>query len=124
MRKALPLLAIALFVVPVLVGAQVTQPNIDEPTSPITGDEITLQDITDVIGNIANFLIAIGVIIAIIFIVIGGIKYMASGGDPGKAGEARSMVINGLIGAAIVLGVGVLLATAEYILGAISTGNL
>jgi|SRR3989344_1541168 len=124
LKALIPLMLLALWVVPLVVGAQVTAPAITTPTNPLPSDEINLQDITNIIGSIANFLIAIGVIIAIIFIVVGGIRYMAAGGDSAKAGEARTWIINGLIGAAIVLGVGVLLATAEYILNSIAAGTL
>ena len=120
----MPLVLLALFVVPMVAGAQVTAPTVTTPTNPLPDDEINLQDISNIIGNIANFLIAIGVIIAIVFIVVGGIRYMAAGGDSSKASEARGWIINGLIGAAIVLGVGILLATAEYIIQAIGAGQL
>ncbi|PJE50348.1 MAG: hypothetical protein COV29_04185 [Candidatus Yanofskybacteria bacterium CG10_big_fil_rev_8_21_14_0_10_36_16] len=111
---------VTLLVVPVVVFGQV----LNEPSPPLTGDAVELADIESVITRIGNFLIAIGVIIAVIFIIIGGIKYMAAGGDAAKAGEARTTIINGLIGAMVVLGVGVLLSTAGYVLDALSQGTL
>ena len=108
-----------MLVVPVMVSAQ-----LNDPSPPLSGDAIELADLESIIETIANFLIAIGVIIAVIFIIIGGIKYMAAGGDSSKAADARNMIINGLIGAAVVLGVGVLLSTAGYILDAFSQGTL
>ena len=119
-KKVLPFMVIAMMlVVPVMVSAQ-----LNDPSPPLSGDAIELADLESIIETIANFLIAIGVIIAVIFIIIGGIKYMAAGGDSSKAADARNMIINGLIGAAVVLGVGVLLSTAGYILDAFSQGTL
>ncbi len=81
------------------------------PTSPYTGGEVTLAEIERLIQRIAQFLIISGVIIAVIFIIWGGITYMMAGGDSTKAGEAKTRIINGVIGAAVVLGVGVILST-------------
>ena len=80
--------------------------------SPPAGTAWTIDRIEALITRIGNFMIFVGVIIAVIFIIYGGIKYMSARGDPKKAEEARSAIINGIIGAAIVLGVGVILNTA------------
>lgn len=68
--------------------------------------------ITQLLETVANFMIGIGITIAVIFIIWGGIKYMSAGGDSKKADEAKTAIINGIIGAVIVLGVGVILRTA------------
>jgi len=73
---------------------------------PITGAPITLAEIQDRIQTVAQFLIVVSMVIAVIVIVYGGIKWMFMG-DAG----AKDIVKNGLIGAAIVLAVGVLLQT-------------
>lgn len=76
-----------------------------------TGSALDLTKVQDIIERIANFLIIIAIVIAVIFIVWGGIRYMTSRGDKTKSDEARKMIINGVIGAAVVLGVGVILNT-------------
>ena len=76
----------------------------------------TVDRIEDLITRIGNFMITIAVIIAVIFIIWGGIKYMTARGDPKKAEEARTAIINGMIGAAVVLGVGVILRTASAVI--------
>lgn len=68
-----------------------------------------LSYIQGLIQTVANFLIIVGVIIAVIFIIWGGITWMAAGGDETKAKEAKTRIKNGIYGAAIVLGVGVIL---------------
>ena len=72
------------------------------------GEEITLAEIQNIIETIAQFLIVISIVIAVIFIIWGGIRYMASGEDK-KA--AKATIWNGIIGAAVVLAVGVILNT-------------
>ncbi len=92
----------ALIALPILSFAAVNLP---------TGTELTLTKVQQLIETLANWLIIIGVVIAVIFIIWGGIKYMASGGDAAKAKEATTAIRNGVIGAAVVLGVGVILRT-------------
>jgi type IV secretory pathway VirB2 component (pilin) len=75
------------------------------------GTELTLTKIKDIIQTVANWLIIVGVIIAVIYIIWGGVSYMAARGDAAKAKTATEHIKNGVIGAAIVLGVGVILRT-------------
>src|SRR3989338_11349726 len=89
----------AIALMPVLVLAQA----LPLPTSPYTGEPVTLSKIQDVITSVAKFLILISMIIAVIFIVWGGISYMTAGDDASRATAARSRIINGIIGAFVVL---------------------
>ena len=98
-RLAVPAALISL---PILSFAAVNLP---------TGTELTLAKIQQLIETLANWLIIIGVVIAVIFIIWGGIKYMTARGDEKKATEAKTAIFNGIIGAAVVLGVGVILRT-------------
>jgi hypothetical protein len=109
--KILPMLAIvAVVMAPVAVLA------LENPTPPLSGDPVTLRTIEDIINRIAQFLIVFGVILAVIFIIWGGISWMAAGGDDDKVGKAKSRITNGIIGAAIVLGVGVILQTLSSLI--------
>ena len=92
----------ALIALPVLSFAAVNLP---------TGTELTLTKIQQLIETLANWLIIIGVVIAVIFIIWGGIKYMTARGNDVAIKEAKSSIFNGIIGAAVVLGVGVILRT-------------
>lgn len=99
-RLAVPAALVSL---PILAFADVTLP---------AGTGFTLTKIQQIIETVANWLIIIGVVIAVIFIIWGGIKYMTARGDAKKAEEARSAIVHGVIGAVVVLGVGVILRTA------------
>ena len=92
---------------PVLVFAA-----LQNPVPPLTGNTaVTLTEIQYRITQIAQFLIIVGVILAIIFIIWGGITYMFAGGDAEKATVAKDRIKNGIIGAGVVLAVGVILQT-------------
>ncbi len=108
LRIYLPgLVLISLLVMPMVASALAT---------PGTGDRgLTLTEIEDLIDTVANFIIAIGIIIVVIAIVWAGIQFAIAGGDETKVSNAKGWLKNGLIAALIVLGVGVLLNTASNI---------
>lgn len=81
------------------------------PTSPFAGAGFTLADARDLVTTIARFLVLISVVIAVIFIVWGGMMYMMAGDDTTKSGAAKSRIVNGIIGALVVLAVGLILQT-------------
>ena len=83
---------------------------------PPPGKEFTVSDIQKAIETIANFMIYIGVAVAVIFITWGGITYMTAGGDEEKIGTAKKRIIWGLVGAAIIVGVGAIIRTLQSIL--------
>ena len=98
-------MVIMALLMPVLVLA------ITGPQPPVGGTPITLSEIEARIRQIAQFIIVVSVILAVIFIIWGGITYMPAGGDETKAGAAKTRIWNGVIGAAVVLAVGVILQT-------------
>jgi len=75
------------------------------------GQPITFSEVDSLIGRVAQFLVVISVLIAIIMIVWSGITYMAAGANATKVAEAQARLKSAIIGAAIVLGVGVIIQT-------------
>ena len=100
-------LAIAAVLTPMLVLAA----TLPTPTPPTVGTAVTLNEIEALIRRIAQFLIIVSVIVAVIFIIWGGVMYMAARGNEEQATKAKTTIFNGIIGAAVVLGVGVILQT-------------
>ena len=90
---------------PVLVLA------LNAPVPPVGGTAVTLSEIEGRIRQVAQFVIIVSVILAVIFIIWGGIAYMTAGGDETKTKAATGRIWNGVIGAAVVLAVGVILQT-------------
>ena len=80
---------------------------------PASGDALTLPRAMDILTAVGNYLIIFSVIFAVIAIVWGGIQYMFS---PDKAEAAKSRIKNGIIGTAVVLGVGLIIKTIVSII--------
>lgn len=105
-KKISKWLPLALSALP-LTAFAVSVPGVVTPP----GTELTLDKIKAIIETVANFMIIAGMVVAVIFIVWGGLSYMMARGDATKAKTAKDHMKNGVIGAAIILGVGVILNT-------------
>lgn len=87
MKKALPIfLVLFLLALPLIANAQ-------------TNPEIVLCNL---LKNIEKIIAAIGFGLAVILLIVGGIQYMTAGGNPEKADKAKKLMINAIIGIAIV----------------------
>ena len=61
------------------------------------------SDAIDVVGNVLNTVYFWIGILAIVFIIIGGVHYTTSQGDPGKVAKAKSTILYAIIGLVIAL---------------------
>ena len=75
------------------------------------GKPITFDELDYLIARVATFVMVTSVLLAVIFIVRAGVTWMMAGADATKVGEAREQLKSGIIGALIVLGVGVIINT-------------
>lgn len=101
MKKFLiPFLVSVFLITPLIVSAQI---------SPI----LVICNILEVIQVI---ILAIGLGIAIIIIIVGGIQYMTAGGDAAKVETARKLLINAVIGIAIILAAAFVIAVVQGML--------
>jgi hypothetical protein len=82
------------------------------------------NDICTLLGRIKTILLVVGIGIAVLLIIIGGIMYMTSQGDDEKAGKAKKMIINALIGVAIMLVALVLVSWVQSLLTGSGIGNI
>ena len=89
-----------------LVSMAITTPGVPTP-----GQAVTLNEVERLINGVARFLIVVSVIVAVIFIVYGGIRWIAAGSNEDAVKSAKTIVWNGIIGALVVLAVGVILQT-------------
>jgi len=97
--------AAVLVLLPLVVLAQLPVPTV--PTVPGT----SLTEIESLINRIGQFLMVIGVALALIFIIYGGIVWMNAGSEPEKIKNAKLRMKQGAWGALIVLAVGLILQT-------------
>ena len=56
------------------------------------------NELPNLITDILKGIIAIAGLIAVIFIIVGGVSYMTSAGDPGKVKKAKDTILYALIG--------------------------
>ena len=59
------------------------------------------NQLPDVIQGILNAIIAVSGIIAVVYVIIGGINYMTSNGDAGKLEKAKKTIFYAVIGLAV-----------------------
>ncbi len=72
------------------------------------------------LNNILTWVLAIIFLIAFIYLIMSGVKYITSGGDAAKATEARNGVLNAIIGVIIVLLAFVILRFAGSLAGTVT----
>lgn len=58
--------------------------------------------IKDLLADIVNIFSAIVGVVAVIMIIVGGLRYITSGGDSGKVGTAKNTLIYAIIGLVVV----------------------
>lgn len=106
LKKYIVVSAVAMLVfMPVFVLAQL--PTVNPPVVPGT----TLTEVENILRRVAQFILILGVIAALIYIVLGGITWMRAGGDETKIKEAKTKIWSGVYGALVVIAVGLILQT-------------
>ncbi|MBT4856647.1 hypothetical protein HON52_00465 [Candidatus Uhrbacteria bacterium] len=61
------------------------------------------SDLKSTIGNLINVFLGFLGIIAVLIVLMGGFKWMTAGGNDDKVGEAKRLLVAGIIGLAIIL---------------------
>ena len=99
MKKIISSSLAALGALPVSVLAFTGQTTVAPSAAGVT----SIADFYQVIQIAARWLVVFGIIIGAVFIIVGGIQYMTSGGSEDGVKTAKAKIIGGLIGIAIVL---------------------
>ncbi len=60
-------------------------------------------NLTDTIGQLIRVALGFLGVVAVVIILLGGFKWMTAGGNDEKVGEAKKLIIAGIIGLAIIL---------------------
>lgn len=88
-------------------------------------DIAPINNITKVIQNAVKFILLAAFVLAFIFLIIGGIRWITAGGDEKAVAGARGMITAALIGLVIVLVSYALIVLVEQFFGVrIITGNI
>ncbi|MFA5133556.1 MAG: pilin [Patescibacteria group bacterium] len=75
------------------------------------GGKNTVAGLTDYIPSVYNYALSIVSILAIIMIMVGGLRYLTAGGDSGKIGSAKETILGAVIGLFLAFGSYLLLQT-------------
>jgi hypothetical protein len=95
------------------VLAQSTNPGITGFNMPSTVP--TTGVLLGWLRNIGYFMLTAGVIIAVIVLAFTGIRWMTSGADATKSGNAKKAFFNALLGIIVLFAIGLILITASSI---------
>lgn len=74
-------------------------------------------NLTQVIENLRNWIVGILAVLATLFLTIGGLRYLAAGGDPGEVERAKSALRSAAIGYALAILAPLLFAVLQGIVG-------
>jgi amino acid transporter len=79
------------------------QLNRNFPCDPSTGIRCTETSIPQIFRTIINWALGIAFGVAVIFLIIGGFRYITAGGNEESVEKGKSSVINALIGIVIIV---------------------
>ncbi|MCX6809195.1 MAG: hypothetical protein NTZ65_00335 [Candidatus Berkelbacteria bacterium] len=82
---------------------------------------ISSNSLSSLIGTVVTFALVIVGVIAVIYLIFGGITYVTAGGDAEKAGKGRQTITNAIIGIVIIIAA---LAIFNAVVGGAETGTL
>ncbi|MBL6280271.1 hypothetical protein JMF97_29335 [Micromonospora fiedleri] len=82
-----------------------------------TPQPLAVNSINQVISNITGWIMGIIALVATMFLVIGGLRYMTAGGDPAQVEQAKGNFKSALIGYALAVLAPVILQVLQGILG-------
>jgi hypothetical protein len=95
-------LALALVVTPFLAGAQFQVPNSGGTGLP-QGGLAGQGNLQGFIFQVINIALALAGLIAVLFLIIGGFRYITSAGNEDAAGQAKKMILNAVIGIIVII---------------------
>jgi hypothetical protein len=96
------IMAISFLMVPVAFAAPCTAQQIADGTCPIvTGRIVSMATLMAFLSQVTSWMLAALMIMALIFIIMGGYSYISSKGEAAAVTKAKNYIIYALIGVAI-----------------------
>lgn len=78
---------------------------------------VPTTDASSVIAFVINVIIVLGIVLSLIFLLWGGIRWITSGGDKAKVDSARGTIVAAIVGLIIVILAWVIINTVLTVLG-------
>lgn len=117
---ALPFMGLAPAIAPVAHAQELTADQILDPAfGASTG--LGQADLKTTIGQLIKVALGFLGVIAVVIILLGGFKWMTAGGNDDKVGEAKRLIIAGIIGLAIILSA---YAIASFVITSVVTATV
>jgi hypothetical protein len=95
-------MALVLVVSPFLADAQ-WRPVDSGQTGLPSGGLGSSTSLTDFIGRVINIALALAGLIAVLFLIIGGFRYITAGGNEDAASSAKKIILNAVIGIIVII---------------------
>lgn len=105
-----------------IIGVSVSIPPVFAVDACPTGQfdplcKLQIGNDSTLIANIINILLVVAVLLAIVFLIYGGIRWIMSGGDKAKVDTARSTIISAIIGLVIAFAAFFIISLVQYFFG-------
>jgi hypothetical protein len=98
---ALICLSLVLVVAPFVAGAQFRIP--DPGGTGLGGGIGSETTLTGFILRVINIALALAGLIAVLFLIIGGFRYITAGGNEDASGQAKKIILNAVIGIIVII---------------------
>lgn len=93
-----------------------SQPGVSDEVLRANGCKTDAPALDKVVVNIVNAIVGVLGLVAVVFIIVGGVNYMTSGGDSGKLQKAKSTILYAVIGLVIAV---LAFAIVNFVIGTI-----
>ncbi|MBI2065440.1 MAG: hypothetical protein HYT62_05350 [Candidatus Yanofskybacteria bacterium] len=88
-----------------------------DPLGGFPGEDLSFQDINQIVIGLACWLARVASLLAAIFVIWAGLKFVTAGGDPKKYQSAKDNFKAVLLGILVIYGVYVIIATVAHAVG-------
>ena len=88
------------------------------------GQPVTLASIQDLIVQIYRFIVDIAGVVIVAMLIIAGVMYATAGSNDGQVKNAQATFRAAVWGAIIVLSVGIVISTLQFLINGIPRGSL
>ena len=102
----------AIALTPLLAGAQFKVPDAGSTGVP------NQASATDIIMRVIEILLSIAGLLAVIFLIVGGFRYITAGGNEESAESGKKTIINAIIGIVVILLAFVIVRVVSNLFGA------